>query len=138
MSIRWKPELEIGIEEIDKQHKALINAVNEFLQACAEGKGKEEVKRTMDFLSDYVVTHFNYEQDYQKKYGYPKYDQHLKMHQAFLKEVENLKKKYEAEGASLHFTIQVSRKVVDWIITHIGRADADFAAYVKSLKNSNK
>ncbi|MDN5277477.1 MAG: hemerythrin [Clostridiales bacterium] len=138
MSIKWRPELEIGIEEIDRQHKALINAVNDFLQACAEGKGKEEVGSTMDFLSDYVVTHFNYEQDYQKKYDYPKYEQHLRMHQAFLKEVENLKKKFEDEGASLHFTIQFSKKVVNWIITHIGGADAEFAAYVKSLKNSDK
>lgn len=138
MSIKWRPELEIGIEEIDRQHKALINAINDFLQACAEGKGKEEVGRTMDFLSDYVVTHFNYEQDYQKKYDYPKYEQHLRMHQAFLKEVEDLKKKFEEEGASLHFTIQFSKKVVNWIITHIGGADAEFAAYVKSLKNSDK
>lgn len=138
MAIKWNPELEIGIEEIDRQHKALINAVNNFLQACTEGKGKEEVGRTMNFLSDYVVTHFNYEQEYQKKFGYPKYEEHLKMHQAFLKEVENLKRQYEKEGVSLHFAIQVSRKVVDWIITHIGKADADFAAYVKSLKNSNK
>ncbi len=138
MSIRWKPELEIGIEEIDRQHKALINAVNDFLQACVEGKGKDEVNRLMGFLSDYVVTHFNFEQDYQKRYGYPKYEQHLKMHQAFLEEVEDLKRKLNEEGVSLHFTIQVSKKVVDWIITHIGRADADFAGYVKSLKNSDK
>jgi hemerythrin len=60
------------------------------------------------------------------------------MHQAFLKEVENLKKKFEDEGASLHFTIQFSKKVVNWIITHICGADAEFAAYVKSLKNSDK
>lgn len=138
MSIKWRPEMEIGIEEIDRQHKALINAVNNFLQACAGGKGKEEVGKTLTLLSNYVVTHFNYEQEYQKKYNYPKHEQHLKMHRAFLKEVENLKDKFEEEGASLYFTIQFSKKVVNWIVTHIGGADAEFAAYVKSLKNNNE
>jgi hemerythrin len=137
MSIKWRSDLEIGIEEIDNQHKALVNAVNDFLQACTQGKGKEEVGKTLNFLSDYVVTHFNYEQEYQKKYGYPKYEQHLNMHQSFLEEADNMKKKFEQEGPSLHFTVQFSKKVVNWIITHIGGADAEFAAYVKSLKDSN-
>jgi len=133
MAIRWRADLEIGIEAIDNQHKALVESMNNLLEACAAGKAKQEVGKTLDFLSDYVITHFSYEQEYQRKYAYPGYGDHLKLHQFLLQEVEELKKKFEEEGATLHFTIQFNKKIIDWFINHIGKADKDFASYIKSL-----
>jgi hemerythrin len=133
VAIRWRQDLEIGIDVIDNQHKALVESMNKLLEACAAGRAKEEVEKTLAFLSDYVVTHFEYEQEYQKKHGYPRYEEHLKLHQFFLQEVQELKDRFEKEGATLHFTVSFNKKIVDWFINHIGKADRDYAMYVKSL-----
>ncbi|MFU0800408.1 MAG: hemerythrin family protein [Xylanivirga thermophila] len=131
MAIVWRKDLEIGIEELDKQHKALIEHASDLLEACANGKGKEEVKDTLEFVSEYAVTHLKDEEAYQRKYNYPLYENHARVHKNFLEKVEQLKKQFEEEGPTLHFTIQFNREVVDWFINHISKMDKEFAKYVK-------
>jgi len=132
VAIRWRQDLEIGIEKIDDQHKELVDSMNNLLEACSAGRAKEEIEKTLAFISDYVVTHFNYEQEYLQKYGYPKYDAHVKLHKFFLQEIEELNKKYEEEGPTLHFIVVFNKKILDWFINHIGKADRDFAEYLRS------
>jgi len=134
MAIKWRKDLEIGIEMLDNQHKLLVEAMNNLLEASAAGKAKQEVGKTIEFLSDYVITHFNYEQEYQRKYDYPKYDEHLRMHRFFLKEVDDMKMRFEQEGATLQFIVQFNKKIVDWFINHISKADKDYAEYISSMK----
>ena len=56
--ISWDARLETKHTKIDEQHKALIQAFNDLHVAMKQGKGKEEVGRTLTFLKDYTVTHF--------------------------------------------------------------------------------
>lgn len=136
MAIKWRKELEIGIAVIDNQHKELVDAINKLLEASAAGRAKEEIGSTLNFLSDYVITHFNFEQEYQKRHNYPKYAEHLKLHQFFLQEVQEMKRQFEQEGASLPFIIQFNKRIVDWFVNHISKADKDYAEYVHSLKGA--
>ena len=55
MAIKWSPEYAIDVEIIDNQHKELFNAVNNLLEACSQGKGKEEAGKILQFLENYVV-----------------------------------------------------------------------------------
>ena len=45
-------ELEPGNELIDSEHKELIDAINNLLLACGEGKGRGEIRKTLEFLND--------------------------------------------------------------------------------------
>ena len=45
MAIRWRQDLEIGIDVIDNQHKALVESMNKLLEACAAGRAKEEIEK---------------------------------------------------------------------------------------------
>ena len=87
----------------------------------------------MDFFG-YIVTHFNYEQ-VPEKHGYPGM-RTFELHRFFLQEVQELRNTFEKEGATLHFTVSFNKKIVDWFINHIGKADRDFAAYIKSKKTT--
>lgn len=134
MAIEWKKDLEIGIDEIDNQHKELFKRINDLFTACSEQRGKQEVGHTLDFLCSYVHEHFSYEEKYQKKYNYPEYPSHAKIHSDFLKKVDDLKKEYDSEGPTIGFTIKFNKTVVDWLINHIGRVDKKFGEYVKTVK----
>ncbi len=136
MYIKWREDLEIGIDEIDAQHKALFEKVNDLLHACNTGKAKEEVVSTLEFLSEYVVTHFKDEEAYHRKYKYPHYKEHAKLHSDFVEEIEELKRAYEEEGTNLQLVVMVNQKVVNWLINHIGKADKAFGKFVSSLDNS--
>ena len=43
----------------------------------------ESVERTLEELREYVVTHFSNNQALMEKSGYPAFEEHLKLHEAF-------------------------------------------------------
>ncbi|MDI3280784.1 MAG: bacteriohemerythrin, partial [Bacillota bacterium] len=99
--MKWTEDLATGVTQIDDQHKELIERVNQLLAACSEGRGKEEVGRTLNFLSDYIVFHFGTEEKYMTQYDYPGYNSHKAQHTGFIKEFTDLKGKFETEGPTL-------------------------------------
>lgn len=64
MAIEWTQDLSTGSDEIDNQHKELFRRINSLLDACNQGKGREEIGKTVQFLEDYVITHFSAEEEY--------------------------------------------------------------------------
>lgn len=134
MAIEWRTSYEIGIKQIDMQHKALFDKINDLLEACNSKKGKEEVINTINFLGDYVVTHFSDEEKLQRESGYPEYANHKAAHDKFIKDYENIKARFEQEGVSLNFVITVNKVVIDWLIKHIGSADKAFGDYIKAIE----
>ena len=131
MALEWRDSFVTGIQEIDDQHKELFQIINKLFDACSQGKGKDEVKNVIDFLSDYVVRHFATEESLQQQYNYPEYDAHKKLHEDFINEFSDIKKEFEAQGATPMFVMQVNRRVVDWLIMHIGRVDKELGKFLK-------
>jgi len=46
----WNESLSVGVAEIDIQHKALINAVNDLFNACSEGLGRKKLAKPWSFF----------------------------------------------------------------------------------------
>lgn len=132
MAIQLTKDLETGLVEIDNQHRELFKRVNALFDACNAKKGKEEVGHTLDFLCNYVHEHFQNEEAYQRRYNYPAYPGHSKLHNDFLNEVNELKKEFDKDGATLSFIIKFNKEVVDWLINHIGKVDKKFGEFVKA------
>lgn len=132
MSIEWSLDLATGVDEIDKQHKELFQRINNLLEACNHGKGKEEVKKVIWFLEDYVITHFSEEERYMGKYDYPEYSGHKRQHLEFMENFFNLKKQFESEGPGVHVIVNINHLVVDWLRNHIRRLDKALGAFLKT------
>lgn len=131
MAIQWRESYAIGIKEIDDQHKQLFDAIDKLFTACTQGKGKEEVGNTLNFLEDYTKVHFTDEQQLHIKHNYPERINHRNVHDNFLKTFTSLKKQFDEEGASVLFISTVNKTVLDWLIKHIGSMDKAFASYVR-------
>ncbi|HZJ58227.1 MAG TPA: bacteriohemerythrin [Clostridia bacterium] len=130
MSIKWQNSWNIEVGQIDNQHKALVEQVSRLLEACRKGGSKQEVANALNFLSRYVREHFQYEEEQHRIHNYPDRDAHARLHNTFTHEVERLYRRFEEEGVSIQFTILLNRKLVDWLIDHIGRVDQKFGAFV--------
>ncbi|MCX7745281.1 MAG: bacteriohemerythrin [Clostridia bacterium] len=123
MGIEWKESYAVGVKAIDEQHKELFAKVNQLFEACNHGKGREEINNTIKFLEEYVVVHFNAEQELMNKNSYPAFEEHKSQHQQFIKNFSELKSKIELEGATIHTVMLLNRSVVDWLVKHIGNSD---------------
>ena len=135
MGIKWSPEYAIDVEIIDNQHKELFSAINNLLEACNQGKGKEEAGEILKFLENYVVEHFKTEEEIQKESGFPEYEAHKKAHDGFIQSFTELKKAFAEEGATLSFVVKINKIVVDWLIQHVTQADKRLGVFLKEERS---
>jgi len=132
MKYEWNENLECGYEEIDNQHKQLIETLNKLMKASSEGKSEKVVLETLDFLTGYSIKHFEDEENLQIKYNYPDYIHHKQIHDEFKNVVGELIKKVQKEGPTIEIIDIVSSTMGAWLLTHIKGDDFHMAGFIKS------
>ncbi|WP_461257916.1 bacteriohemerythrin [Treponema sp. R80B11-R83G3] len=132
MDYKWDKSLETGHEKIDEQHKQLFATLNKIIEESQQGRGKDEIYKTLDFLSQYTIMHFLMEEKLQKEYGYPDYATHKKSHDDFKATVKELTNTLIEKGPQKELIDTAVKTVGDWLILHIKGSDIKMAAYLKS------
>ena len=132
MAYKWDSTLESGYDKVDNQHKQLVTALNNLIEASESGKGDAAVLGTLDFLTGYAIKHFKDEEQLQVDYEYPDYLNHKRIHDSFKGTVGDFIKKVKAEGPTETIINEVSSAVGAWLINHIKGDDFRMAAYVKA------
>ncbi len=125
----WSKDLEIGIKEIDDQHKRLVKLVNQLYVGISQGKDKEYLSKILNELIEYTDYHFKTEEYYFDKFGYPETDIHKEIHRKLVEKVVNFKKKFEEGSATLSYELLNFLK--DWLINHIGKTDKKYGSFLK-------
>jgi hemerythrin len=130
VGIKWRKELNTGIELIDNQHKELFSRFDRFLMACEAGHASENLNQLLDFLASYVQQHFSDEEELQKKSAYPGYEEHAVEHASFVSRLERLQLDVACEGVALHHVIDTNGLLFKWIVSHISSSDKVFGSYL--------
>lgn len=125
----WSTQYETGILLVDSQHKKLVDAINDLHEAMKEGKGKDKIEKTLNFLVDYTVLHFSAEEKLMQQKNYPDYSNHKKVHDKLVAEVKDIKTKYLA-GKVL--PMEVSTFMSDWLKNHILGTDKKYIPFLKN------
>jgi hemerythrin len=130
----WKENYKIGVSLIDQQHKELFHRVTDFvetLRATGDWETKvDQVNRTLNFMKDYVTTHFRDEEAYQQKIGYPEMENHQKMHRDMVQYVSEISSQYEQAGYQEQMIQQFAGKLLAWLINHVAAEDQKIGNYV--------
>ncbi len=129
--LEWTPSMETGIDVVDRQHQELVRQVNRLVEAMRAGKGRKMVGEILAFLGRYAVEHFQTEEKIMEQGGYPGLDKHRRVHEAFKKDFGKLAAEYERTPAKLSLTIEVQRRVMEWLRSHILGMDQEAAAYLR-------
>jgi len=131
MSFQWTEDLSTGVDDIDAQHRELILHVNTLLDACGHQKGRDDIGRFLDYLSEYVAFHFAAEERDMTYYHYPGLAAHEQEHEHFKKVVGGLKREFAEHGAGISVVLMTMRASCDWLVNHIKKTDRSMAAYLK-------
>ncbi|NTW99448.1 MAG: hemerythrin family protein [Geobacteraceae bacterium] len=132
MGIEWRESLAIGVETIDNQHKELLLRFDRLLNACQSGQGAGELKKLQVFLGEYVITHFNDEEELQRLHNYPDFEAHHEEHRYFIDRINKLKEETQQEGISTHHVIETNNMLLKWLLNHISKVDTKLGAFLKS------
>jgi len=125
-------DMEVGVVEIDAQHKELVDRLNALTSMENDVDSKEETQRTLNMLEEYIIKHFSDEEALQRQNKYPEYESHKKLHQQFIGEFEKLKEEFEANGHSMKFTMDLNNSLINWIVKHIKSADVALGKFLKN------
>lgn len=128
----WTGKLATGVEEIDRQHRELIERANRLVNPPEQEKRGDTVGKTFRFLENYIVEHFEEEERLQRKYGYTGYQEHKRLHEEFMLQFEALRDRSMEEGITPDISLELSRTVYEWLVEHIGQADRVMAEYIRS------
>lgn len=132
MAYEWDASLETGDARIDSQHKTLIQAINNLLDACSSGRGKDELESTTRFLYEYTVRHFSDEEKLQRESDYPDMAAHRTYHDGFKAVVLDLCNQLKQQGATTILVAKVNTAIAGWLINHIKNEDVKVAAHIRS------
>lgn len=132
MAYTFTKDLETGNTIIDSQHKQLIGAINNLLNACAQGKGRAEIEKTTKFLQDYTAKHFGDEEKLQIQHRYPDYQNHRKYHEGFKQVVREISEQLSKEGPTVALVGKVNTSIGGWLLNHIKKEDVKVAAHIRS------
>ncbi|MCK8818034.1 bacteriohemerythrin [Natroniella sulfidigena] len=132
----WKEQYKIGIDQVDQQHKELFNRLNSFLTIVRNDEPIEnkieEIEKTLDFMGEYVVVHFDSEEKVQQEYNYPDYEEHKEVHERFKAEILKFKEEFEADKCNEDLIMEFSGKLLTWLINHVADEDQRIADYVQN------
>lgn len=134
--IEWTDNLSVGIQEVDEQHKVLIELINELYDAMIKGASKEFNGNILNRLIKYSQTHFTVEESMMRVVEYGGYDTHKKGHDDFIVNLESLKQKYN--NGQMHISMELMNFLKDWLSNHIMKTDKEYVPYYlkKGVKSS--
>lgn len=121
----WDTSMSVGVEELDEQHKKLIDIINEAYTAIQKHDEPAMVD-IIDKMREYALLHFATEEALMREQGFPDLQAHKYQHAKFNSDVNEFKKKqFERTNLSQIF-VYLSR----WLTNHIMEEDKKYMPYM--------
>ena len=127
--IAWSSALSVGVEEIDRQHRMFIMAINELDDAMRKGRGKDILETIVKKMDYYATSHFTTEENYFALFGYPDAASHKEEHAYFIKRSSEIKRDLSERKPAL--SIEVMGFLSKWVRDHIMGTDKKYAAFFR-------
>ncbi len=129
--IIWGPILSVEVDEIDEDHRKLVNIFNILNHSVKEGESPEYLAAVLEELINCTVWHFSHEERLMLKYGYKDSEEHKADHQELIKSAKEL----QAE------ILQARKPVEDehiaflerWLTEHIFTADMRLGSFLSRV-----
>ncbi len=130
----WTPNLSVGINLIDDQHKVWFEKAEKLFEAGKNNQAKEYIGELLDFLESYTKKHFADEENYMQRIRYPQYAEQKAAHTAFITQLQKLRSDYQTSGGNILVIINANQMVVEWLTKHISNMDKKIGEFAKTLK----
>ena len=126
--LAWVPELDTGIDEIDRQHRRIVDYINK-LYELRESPDREALGDVIGEMVDYTLSHFVFEETLIENAGYMFAGPHKKVHELFTRRVSEMQTRFDAgEDVAAELHGMLSR----WLFNHIRNEDHGYVDAAKS------
>ncbi len=126
--LAWKPEYSVGVEQMDEDHKKLLDLILQMFKVLQSASDKEKAAAIIAELNNYTITHFTREEELLRQHGYPDLEAHIKEHEVMKQKVKDFQGEFE--GNSDKVSSDVLRYLQEWLINHINTTDKKYSEYM--------
>ncbi len=124
----WDESFMVGIAEIDRQHKLLVDIANELYYEAGQKRGHEMLGRILGGLVEYTKTHFTYEEGLMAMHGYPDLENHQAKHKKLVAKVMEFQGRVTANDESV--LEELLQFLKDWLAHHIQGTDKKYVPFL--------
>lgn len=121
----------VGVKEIDRQHGILVQLINRLDQGLKKKISKGTLEDITNYLADYTVFHFGYEEKLLSDHEYNALPGHKIAHQNFVKKVQHYQQQLKTQEANL-----VAGEILDflknWLLDHIQKTDKQYGPFLNA------
>jgi hemerythrin len=125
--LNWNEKFETGHSWIDTQHRMLISYINRLEDMSGNTNPSQEdialFLRFMEFLENYLITHFREEEDCMFRFRCPAHKDNKIAHTEFLDFFQGFKRRFGIEGYRPEVVRELFEACVAWIQRHILKID---------------
>ena len=126
----WDATLDVGVEEMNGEHRVLIDKMNHLYDLYASGAPFDGQVAALDDLLAYAVEHFDDEEWFMEASSFPEIEQHKTIHRLLVEKLgEHRGKAVEAGTLDDKFFNFLGF----WIVTHIKGVDTKYGQFVGGL-----
>jgi hemerythrin len=131
--LEWKRELQLGVEPFDSHHEHLFTLMNQTYDLVSSNALPAEYCHIIQELQNYAVYHFSAEEQWMQAQNYPLLMTHIQQHKQFLQEVNRFEKEFAKVNPMV--AIGMLTFIKEWLLNHIYKVDADYAAFLRTGPN---
>lgn len=125
--IEWTEELSVGLQEIDEQHKVLLDLVNRLYKSIIRQTDSTVVDEVLVELIQYTRIHFAVEESLMRIFDYPLYEEHKQIHAELTKQVVDLHSKFSKGEVAIG--MELLSFLRRWLTGHIMVEDKKYTSF---------
>jgi hemerythrin len=127
--VEWSDNFSVGIQEIDEQHKVLINLINRLYDETIVKEATIDVtKDILKRLVQYTIIHFSVEESLFRIFDYPEIEVHMRRHVYLRAQVLELQRKIKQGDTVVNRDVLMFLK--KWLTDHILHEDKLYAPFL--------
>lgn len=120
--IAWKDEYNIGIAEIDDEHRQLIATINRLHDELDGVDTRRTVIAFFKELQNEISAHFTHEETFMREHNYEELGRHKADHDHLLEELDDIKEAYAfSEEVD---SVELGLRLEEWFFRHFRTYDA--------------
>lgn len=130
--IMWRSRMSVGVDQIDDDHKRLINCLND-LDRAIDGDGDvyepKAVAQQLLTLVQYTRDHFEREEELMRSISYADYDEHRREHEEGRLALQKISQTFCADP-NREEARRIYTFALEWLMHHIMIVDTRMARHV--------
>ena len=124
----WDDLLSVGVDEVDDDHRKLVDLFNMLNHAVVEGDDQDYIEAVLEELINCTVWHFSHEERLMLKYGYEGIVEHKAVHQELIKGAKELQQKILQKDSVV--SSDDIEFLEHWLTEHILTSDMRMGSYL--------